>query len=367
MSQKTDPFEEGDQELPLSFSSAASTFDPLDEPEREWLRSSRRVRARRAWLSIGVLVLSVGVLVLSWLALNGLPRRGSAAAPAVRKAPSPALPRPSWLLFSGGLAIVGISVTAAAVRASNPRLRRTPETVRADLAASLDRCDRLLRASILPFLRNRLSRSSYQMDLLDVEAPGLGEVVDPLYEVPVSATDRLQELMDGLPGGSIGIAGPRGAGKTTLIRSFCKGRRAGADDISTLQAAPVEYSARDFVLYLFVSLCYEVLGQTEDNQLTPHGIEAARRGFRSAPRLLLLGGLFLVLGGLFLFGLFVQNIRVDPMTATNSARCCEQEQLAGCRSCVSSRPSRRRGPAAPRHRLACRRRSPAAPRSHASS
>lgn len=294
----------------------SDSFDHISESEREWLREARRSAARRTWLSIGLLTLIA--LGLAWFTVQPSFNWGSTGAPAAAKAPSPPLPRPSWLAFYGGVAVVGIALTAVAVRAGSPRLRRTTEKVRADLAASIEKRDTLLGASIRPFLRDRLSLSSYQMDLLDVEAPGLSEVFDPLYEVSVSATDRLQELINGLPGGSIGIAGPRGAGKTTLIRSFCEGSRARPDDVSTVQSAPVEYSARDFVLHLFVSLCYEVLGQTEDNQLTtpgPHAADSLGRGIRSAPRLLLLGGLFLVLGGLLLFGLFIQNIRVDPRLA----------------------------------------------------
>jgi hypothetical protein len=296
--------------------SAASGIGEVVEDEREWLRASRRSAARRSWLLIGVLV-SIA-LFLAWLTVDGLPRLGPAAAPTAPKAPPPPLPRPSWILFYGGLAIVGISVVAAVVRVSSLRLRRTPASLKADLEAAIEERDDLLRMSTLPFLRNRLSLSSHQMDLLNVEAPGLSEVFDPLYEVPVSATNRLDELIDSLPGGSIGIAGPRGAGKTTLIRSFCTGSRARADDVATLQSAPVEYSARDFVLHLFVSLCYEVLGQTEDNQFTAqstHPAESLRRGFRSPPRLLLLGGVFLILGGLALFGLFVRDISVDPRLA----------------------------------------------------
>jgi hypothetical protein len=310
-----DPSEESEREWLRSAQSAAGRFDPFDsleDSERAWLDAKRRSAARRSWLLIGTLVLIA--LFLSWLTVDGLPRRGPAAAPAVRKAPSPPLPRPSWPLFYGGLASVGIAVAAIAVHVSSPRRRRTPARLQARLHEAIGVRDELLRESILPFLRNRLSLSSYQMDLLDVEAPGLSEVFDPSTEVPVSATNRLQALIDSLPGGSIGLAGPRGAGNTNNIRSFCTGSRAQADDIATLQSAPVEYSARDFVLHLFVSLCHEVLGQSEDHPLTaqgPHPAESLRSGFRSPPRLLLLGGLFLILGGVALFGLFIRDISVD--------------------------------------------------------
>jgi len=49
-------------------------FDPLDENEREWLRSSRRQRSRRAWVSLLGAAVVLGLLV--WLVIALLPRGG---------------------------------------------------------------------------------------------------------------------------------------------------------------------------------------------------------------------------------------------------------------------------------------------------
>jgi len=49
---------------------SSSRFDPLDENEREWLRSSRRARSRRAWLTATVAAVVVAALV--WLIIHGL-------------------------------------------------------------------------------------------------------------------------------------------------------------------------------------------------------------------------------------------------------------------------------------------------------
>jgi hypothetical protein len=49
-------------------------FDPLDENEREWLRSSRRQRTRRAWVSLFGVAVIIGLLV--WLVIALLPRTG---------------------------------------------------------------------------------------------------------------------------------------------------------------------------------------------------------------------------------------------------------------------------------------------------
>jgi len=42
---------------------SSNRFDPLDENEREWLRSSRRRRTRRAWVMVGGIAVAIGVLV----------------------------------------------------------------------------------------------------------------------------------------------------------------------------------------------------------------------------------------------------------------------------------------------------------------
>jgi len=51
---------------------SSNRFDPLDENEREWLRSSRRQRARRTWVSLIGIAVVVGLLI--WLVVALLPR-----------------------------------------------------------------------------------------------------------------------------------------------------------------------------------------------------------------------------------------------------------------------------------------------------
>ena len=53
---------------------SSNRFDPLDENEREWLRSSRRARARRAWVTIAGIAIVIGLLV--WLVIVLLPSGG---------------------------------------------------------------------------------------------------------------------------------------------------------------------------------------------------------------------------------------------------------------------------------------------------
>jgi hypothetical protein len=78
--------------------------------------------------------------------------------------------------------------------------------------------------------------------------------------------------------GSFGIAGPRGVGKSTLIRFFAggpglSGHVAEPDDpvsarqrprLGVVVSAPVQYEARDFVLHLYAEMCKRVAGGDAD-------------------------------------------------------------------------------------------------------
>jgi len=113
-------------------------------------------------------------------------------------------------------------------------------------------------------------------------APGLSEVYDSTNLVPTRIADELDELLTRFDGASIGVAGPRGSGKSTLVRQYCD-EIPGDDDfhfgyealdwpllriyvperrrpeLRCFVAAPVDYVARDFVLHLFATFCRAVI------------------------------------------------------------------------------------------------------------
>ena len=89
-------------------------------------------------------------------------------------------------------------------------------------------------------------------------------------------TSKLQERSEG----SFGIAGPRGVGKTTLIKFLATGAGLPPPDsadggeaaarkprLGVVVSAPVRYQARDFVLYLYAELCKTVIGPDADEAL----------------------------------------------------------------------------------------------------
>lgn len=76
--------------------------------------------------------------------------------------------------------------------------------------------------------------------------------------------------------GSFGIAGPRGVGKTTLIKFQAAGLGLPPDGaeatarkprLGVVVSAPVRYQAKDFVLYLYAELCKKVIGPDADEAL----------------------------------------------------------------------------------------------------
>jgi hypothetical protein len=89
-------------------------------------------------------------------------------------------------------------------------------------------------------------------------APGLAEIFNREYMISSAADKQLADLIDQLSaGGTIGLAGPRGAGKTSLIRKYSPEETAvspATDAISLLVSAPVEYQPADFVLHLLYLL-----------------------------------------------------------------------------------------------------------------
>lgn len=103
---------------------------------------------------------------------------------------------------------------------------------------------------------------------------GLRQSVTTERIVLTDAYERLEHMIRERSDGSFGIAGPRGVGKSTLVRFFgtTRGVRGLPDDeeyerstgnrsrLGVVVSAPVAYQPRDFVLHLYAELCKRVIG-----------------------------------------------------------------------------------------------------------
>jgi Cdc6-like AAA superfamily ATPase len=179
------------------------------------------------------------------------------------------LPFAAIVVGAATLVVFGIAV----LRPSSPVVFST-RRARADLTvrdareavedADLKLTNVLVETEIRPALRtylNSLPDDQYRTALTLVEQEGLAELEDPRYAIPTRARNELDRFLDDMPGGSIGLAGPRGVGKTTLIRSVCPTVSGGTSDrFGVVVAAPVKFDSREFLLHLFAEVCRAVLG-----------------------------------------------------------------------------------------------------------
>jgi GTPase SAR1 family protein len=145
------------------------------------------------------------------------------------------------------------------------------------LKAAEQEADKVIMEKILSDLRLIIGEDlepSYETKLTIADPPqGLAEAFKPTFEITTEARGQLRRLLKNMPGGSIGVSGPRGVGKTTLLESFCgkasinttlKDRPV----LSVMTSAPVEYDPREFILHIFASVCHRVV---EDKQKKVEG------------------------------------------------------------------------------------------------
>jgi KAP family P-loop domain len=177
-------------------------------------------------------------------------------------------------------------------KASAERSARRPDasvsTSRAPLGDQLSAAERdyetALERAVQGWLAERANLALgeiYSTSLPELDPEGLAEIDDSGCEIPTAAGHELEAAIGRMPGGSIGISGPRGAGKTTLLRRVTvEARRREPERVTTgvVVDAPVDYDAREFVLHLFARLCEATLG--------PARVDALRnwdRGFGGTP------------------------------------------------------------------------------------
>jgi GTPase SAR1 family protein len=191
----------------------------------------------------------------------------------------------------------------------------------------------LVLRSIKEIIRSEINRKvipSYDLEIDNVIPSGLSEVIDLSKSIDTSSKQKLDFLINNMPGGSIGIAGSRGAGKSTLIKSYCDQKSApdkikGKIVLPVITTAPVNYNSRDFILHLFYSTCKSVLNHfnTAEREIT-HNPTYLRESklkklitliFENKFRMLFTGlGIILLAFFLWTFREFIQTINSSAST-----------------------------------------------------
>lgn len=135
---------------------------------------------------------------------------------------------------------------------------------------------------------NERDDEQYRTNIHGVESRGLAEIENPRHVIATPAGNRLEHLFADMPGGSIGISGPRGAGKSSLIRASCpSGDNQPEGILGVIVSAPVQFDARDFVLHLFAEICRTIIGPTAVDVLRSPDPFFRRRSGGSNPLVLL--------------------------------------------------------------------------------
>jgi hypothetical protein len=103
------------------------------------------------------------------------------------------------------------------------------------------------------------------------DAPELSAQIDEDGRIQTRAFRRVFINLRRVGGATVGVAGPRGVGKTELLRSFCIGQELASlksgGTVGTLISVPVAYDAVPFLCLLIKRLCFSVPGYVEDQRL----------------------------------------------------------------------------------------------------
>lgn len=162
---------------------------------------------------------------------------------------------PPWLVWAGGL--IGVAVTigsAVAWRRSTLRYEglSAEETYLSRLASIEVREN--LQTAVSAAYSSAIAEVLSESGLLDFPrvAPRLVELAVETI-VPVSSIERVERFIFDHPTSAIGITGPRGVGKSTLLQAVCdRVRQRGGEAV--LIPAPVEHDARDLLRSIAVAL-----------------------------------------------------------------------------------------------------------------
>lgn len=196
----------------------------------------------------------------------------------------------SWAVGSGAGILIAFLINFS-LTLQLPRLRSRSEGARRARRRAWDRVkeveEQAIENAILPEIRQRINELDdppFCRTLSPLDTSGLKKLFDPEYEVPVEATERFRTTLESLESGSVGVAGPRGVGKTTLIGAACDGRIGEEDGFrgrGMLVSAPVRYAGQDFIRFIFARLCMDTIEPSERERRLVARREANRLSYRN--------------------------------------------------------------------------------------
>ncbi|MCW7990893.1 hypothetical protein XF35_38015 [Streptomyces platensis subsp. clarensis] len=163
-----------------------------------------------------------------------------------------------------------------------PRAGEQPEfrALEEQWKSSRQEIARTLESAVLSQILTTLNKAmaEYYDTLMTIRSlEGLQETLTKERIVKTPAFDDLEAMIRQRREGSFGIAGPRGVGKSTLIKFFTDDEPLGLDedDLRSLHkprlgvevSAPVKYEPREFVLHLYAKICRKLAGPDADRDL----------------------------------------------------------------------------------------------------
>jgi Cdc6-like AAA superfamily ATPase len=197
------------------------------------------------------------------------------------------------------------------------------ESALAELPKSKDLIEPTVTLSIVGNIReliDQVVRAPFRPDLPEADTRGLSEVHNKEFEIITDARRYVRGLIEKMSGGSVGVAGPRGCGKTTLLTSFWQDGQVDAKTLSVFATAPVHYDAREFLLHLFTSLCSQVIANETETEIPTVWNQMDELRKIPSPRMVdisVLGSVSLIAALILLFAGFV--IAVAGAGATRPA------------------------------------------------
>jgi hypothetical protein len=142
-----------------------------------------------------------------------------------------------------------------------------------EVALAEERWRTVLRDEVLrPFLikqENFLSTERLGLKMAEDAMPVAGYGPDPELAVTSAAMQKVAATARTIASGSIGVSGPRGAGKSTILNKFDTrdDLKDSEQDIRVHVASPVDYNAREFIIHVFTELCLKVQAEAPELSL----------------------------------------------------------------------------------------------------